>query len=640
MKKSTVSKLLSMTLALSMTLGSGSMAVFADSEDAAAEVETVSVVEEDAETAVSEDAAAGKTEVVTETAATEAEVETVVQTEAEEAAPAEMEESEEVTVETQAAAGMEIDVTAEEETEQTKAVLEGAEEVTEAMLSTSIGGVTYFYADTTDDDAATVYQATVRSRAGSTVYNFTKADLTQVGETDYYYGVVTGVTPLTGTLYAYENGTATTYKEVYGGLGVETDDSYDVISSATNYSGHHAKDIPSLVTYGTDAEGNKAITGLTLGRSMKTVDAVAYIEASILKAAGETLTEEQEAVAAAVLKTNPMNAPLETVIKPVLASAAYTSSRYGTGEFAIVPDDTVEGYVWSEYWNRVYAATISDGTTTVSAVHWIDMYGEAATSGPHYNKLEIALNNGQSKGSNAADVSRYAAFYDENRKVKDGTYTIKVYAEGYDVLEATVEITETADRAAAANAEALIKAANGTFATAAEAQKAVDAAKAAFDALTDVQKAILLASMSDAESQLAKAQTAATAQKTAEDKTAAEKKNDNSTDNKKQTVIKQTVTKQSQSLKKLTPVTKKLKASKLKKKKQTFKLKATVNGQGKVTFKKVSGNKKIKISKAGKVTVKKGLKKGTYKVKVKVSIAATGNYTAAETTKTIKIKVK
>jgi len=335
-----------------------------------------------------------------------------------------------------------------------------------------------------------------------------------------------------------------------------------------------------------------------------------------------------------------MNAPSAGTIKPVLSSAAYTTSRYGTGEFAIVPDDTVEGYQWDEYWNSVYAATISDGTTTAGAVHWIDLYGEATNgnkNSPHYNKLEIALNNGESVGSNKANVSRYAKFYDDAGNVKDGTYTIKVYAEGYDVLEAAVEITAAADQAAAENAKALIEAANGKFATAAEAQQAVDAAKKAYDALTPAQKDILSKAMENAEELLSKAQTAATAQKTAEENAA--KKTDNKTGNKTDNKT-QTVTKQSQSLKKLTPGTKKLKASRLKKKKQTYQLKAVINGKGKVTFKKLSGNKKIKISKAGKVTVKKGLKKGTYKVEVQVSIAAAGNYTAASAVRTIKIKVK
>jgi len=46
------------------------------------------------------------------------------------------------------------------------------------------------------------------------------------------------------------------------------------------------------------------------------------------------------------------------------------------------------------------------------------------------------------------------------------------------------------------------------------------------------------------------------------------------------------------------------------------------------------------VSKTGKVTVKKGLKKGTYKVKIKVSAAAVTNYNAASATKTIKVVVK
>ena len=49
---------------------------------------------------------------------------------------------------------------------------------------------------------------------------------------------------------------------------------------------------------------------------------------------------------------------------------------------------------------------------------------------------------------------------------------------------------------------------------------------------------------------------------------------------------------------------------------------------------------KITVSKTGKVTVKKGLKKGTYKVKIKVSAAAVTNYNAASATKTIKVVVK
>jgi len=83
--------------------------------------------------------------------------------------------------------------------------------------------------------------------------------------------------------------------------------------------------------------------------------------------------------------------------------------------------------------------------------------------------------------------------------------------------------------------------------------------------------------------------------------------------------------------------------SKVKKGNQTIaKAKAfTVSkAQGTVTYAKASGNAKITVSKAGKITVKKGLKKGTYKVKVKVTAAGNGNYNKLTKTVTITVKVK
>ena len=64
------------------------------------------------------------------------------------------------------------------------------------------------------------------------------------------------------------------------------------------------------------------------------------------------------------------------------------------------------------------------------------------------------------------------------------------------------------------------------------------------------------------------------------------------------------------------------------------------NSKGTVSFKKTSGNKKITVSKAGKITVKKGLKKGTYKVKVKATAAGTTAYKAGSKTVTVKIVIK
>ena len=84
-------------------------------------------------------------------------------------------------------------------------------------------------------------------------------------------------------------------------------------------------------------------------------------------------------------------------------------------------------------------------------------------------------------------------------------------------------------------------------------------------------------------------------------------------------------------------------------KNKLFKVK---KAKGKVTFargavklggKKVKGAQLKKIvlnKKTGKLTLKKGLKKGTYKIKVKVKAAGTSNYKAKTKTVTVKIVVK
>ena len=87
-----------------------------------------------------------------------------------------------------------------------------------------------------------------------------------------------------------------------------------------------------------------------------------------------------------------------------------------------------------------------------------------------------------------------------------------------------------------------------------------------------------------------------------------------------------------------------VKYSVLQKKNVTLKKAAVLSvtkAQGKVTFKKLSGVKKISIDKnTGKVTVMKGLPRGTYKVKVKVSAAGNKNYFPGSKTVTFTVKVK
>ena len=88
-----------------------------------------------------------------------------------------------------------------------------------------------------------------------------------------------------------------------------------------------------------------------------------------------------------------------------------------------------------------------------------------------------------------------------------------------------------------------------------------------------------------------------------------------------------------------------VKYKKVKKKAQSLKvtklIKVTRKGQGKLSYAKTSGNKKITINKkTGKVTVKKGLKKGTYKVKVKVTASGNAKYKKTAKAVTFKVKVK
>lgn len=89
-----------------------------------------------------------------------------------------------------------------------------------------------------------------------------------------------------------------------------------------------------------------------------------------------------------------------------------------------------------------------------------------------------------------------------------------------------------------------------------------------------------------------------------------------------------------------------VKYSKLKKRNQKLKITKAIRfknkGQGKLTYKKVKGNRKITINKkTGKITIKKGLKKGRYKLVIKVKAAGNNKYKASAAKKvTVTIKVK
>ena len=63
--------------------------------------------------------------------------------------------------------------------------------------------------------------------------------------------------------------------------------------------------------------------------------------------------------------------------------------------------------------------------------------------------------------------------------------------------------------------------------------------------------------------------------------------------------------------------------------------------QGKLTYAKTSGNKSISINKTkGTIQIKKGIKKGTYKIGVKVTAAGNATYKSASKTATITVVVK
>ena len=81
--------------------------------------------------------------------------------------------------------------------------------------------------------------------------------------------------------------------------------------------------------------------------------------------------------------------------------------------------------------------------------------------------------------------------------------------------------------------------------------------------------------------------------------------------------------------------------SALRKKAQAFTLGTSVTSKGKLTYAKTAGSSAFTVNKTnGKITVKKGLKKGTYKIKVKISAKATANYNAGTKTVLVTVRVK
>nr|MCR5653506.1 hypothetical protein [Ruminococcus sp.] len=82
-----------------------------------------------------------------------------------------------------------------------------------------------------------------------------------------------------------------------------------------------------------------------------------------------------------------------------------------------------------------------------------------------------------------------------------------------------------------------------------------------------------------------------------------------------------------------------VKYSKVKSAKQTVSAITVSKAVGKVTYTKSSGSAYFTVSSSGKITVKKGTKKNTYTIKVKVTAAGSKNYKSKAKTVTVTIKV-
>lgn len=86
-----------------------------------------------------------------------------------------------------------------------------------------------------------------------------------------------------------------------------------------------------------------------------------------------------------------------------------------------------------------------------------------------------------------------------------------------------------------------------------------------------------------------------------------------------------------------------VKKAKLKKKKLTVKVITVKKAQGTVTFQKVKkgSSKKLEVNKkTGKITIKKGTQKGTYKMKVKITAKGNDRYLSGSRTVTVTVKIR
>ena len=223
--------------------------------------------------------------------------------------------------------------------------------------------------------------------------------------------------------------------------------------------------------------------------------------------------------------------------------------------------------------------------------------------------------------------------------------TTAAAAEAATASAKTAAETKAAEEAAAAEAKAAEEAAAAKAAEEAAAAKAAEeaAAKAAEEAAAAEKAAAEKEAAEKAEAEAKAAEEAAAAAKAAEEAAAAAKAAEEAAAAEKASSA------TTLSAQKITGKAKKTKSYKANKKgklakKRTVNVKKLFNLKAKtsMTFAKANkkGGKKIVVAKSGKVALKKGLKAGTYKVKIKVTAKKTAKYKKATKTIVLTVKVK
>ncbi len=92
---------------------------------------------------------------------------------------------------------------------------------------------------------------------------------------------------------------------------------------------------------------------------------------------------------------------------------------------------------------------------------------------------------------------------------------------------------------------------------------------------------------------------------------------------------------------KVTTSKKKVRRSAVRKKARTVKAIRVSDAKGTVSYRKLSGSRRLTINKtSGKIKVKKGTRKGTYRIKVKVSASGDDNFASGSKTVTVRVKVR